>query len=357
MSFIFLTIVAALISYFTTPLVIKFAKKHQLIDDPKKRPHPAHTHTKPIPRAGGLALLIGFIIPVLIFLPFSKLIFGLLVASILTVLIGLFDDRKDLSPYLRFVGNFVTAIIVVLSGTGIPFITNPFGGTIDLTAIVITIPFLGQHSILLLADVFAVLWIVWTMNIVGWSAGVDGQMPGFIAITAIVLGILSWRFSAHDLSQQIVASLAFITAGTFIGFIPWNFYPQKIMPGYGGKSLAGLLIATIAILSGGKIGSAFLVLAIPMLDAGFQLFRRIINLKSPFRPDRNHLHHYLLDLGWGRRRIALFYWLVSFILGLVALTISSTQKFYIFLSIAVIIFGLLLWISYVMTNSAYDNEA
>ena len=186
------------------------------------------------------------------------------------------------------------------------------------------------------------------MNIVGWSSGVDGQMPGFVAIAATTLALLSLRFSAHDISQTVVAQLALITAGAFLGFLPWNFYPQKILPGYGGKTLAGLLLATIAILSGGKVGSALLILAIPMLDAAYALFRRIVSKKSPFLADRSHLHHRLLDLGWGKRRIALFYWLVSAILGVLTLTLNSQQKVFVFLTISLTVGGILLWLSYLL---------
>lgn len=338
-------LIAGLTTYFVTPWVLRLAKKYKLVDDPTTRHHPARTHTGVIPRAGGLALLLGILIPTLLFLPLGKALVGILTAAVLTTLIGLWDDRRHVSPYFRFAANIVTATIVVGAGVGIPYITNPFNGVINLDTWRLTFDFFGTHSILVWADLFAVLWLVWTMNIVGWSSGVDGQMPGFVAIAAVVLGILSLRFSAHDISQTVVATLAFITAGAFLGFLPWNYFPQKIMPGYGGKTLAGLMLATIAILSGGKVGSALLLLAIPMLDAVYSLFRRIVRNKSPFHADRNHLHHQLLDIGWGKRRIALFYWGVSAILGMFALTFDSRQKLFTFISVAVLVGAILLWLS------------
>ncbi len=335
-------IIAFAITYLTVPLVIKLATRFNLIDNPKVRIHPAHTHKGCIPRAGGLSLLLGIIIPILIFLPVNKALIGIIIGAILNVALGLWDDWKDLSPYFRFSANILVAAIVVGSGIGIPFITNPLGGIIHLDTLRISFEFLGKHSILVWADLFAIIWIVWTMNIVGWSSGVDGQMPGFVVITALILGIMSWKFSAHDLSQTTVATLAFVVAGAYLGFLPWNFYPQKIMPGYGGKALAGFLLAIIAILSGGKVGSALIILAIPMMDATYILFRRIISKKSPFKADRSHLHHRLLDLGWGKRRIALFYWMVSAILGTLTLTLNSHQKIFVFIGIGVILGGLIL---------------
>lgn len=357
MEILFISFITAfLISFFVTPWVIKFAYHFHLVDDSKLRMHPAHTHKGIIPRAGGLAILIAMLIPILLFLPINKVVVGIILAMITTTIIGIWDDTRDISPYFRFLANILTAIIVVGAGIGIPFITNPLGSSvIHLDTIRFTFNFLGTHSILLLADIFAILWIVWTMNIVGWSSGVDGQMPGFVTITSIVLGIMSLRFSAHDISQIAVASLAFITAGAFLGFLPWNYYPQKIMPGYGGKTLAGLMIATIAILSGGKIGSALVILAIPMLDALYLLVRRILNKKSPFKADRAHLHHRLLDIGWGKRRIALFYWTVSAILGLLTLYMNSEQKFFTFVALAVSTGGIILWFSLLVGKSRLKN--
>lgn len=328
-----------------TPLIIKLAQYLRLVDNPQIRKHPAHTHHGTIPRAGGLALFVGILIPTFIFLPLSKALIGLLFAGTLTTLVGLWDDYRDLSPYFRFGANIMTALIVVGAGIGIPFITNPFGGVIPLDTWTVSFTLFGQHSIVVWADVFAVLWIVWTMNIVGWSSGVDGQMPGFVTISAIILGFLSLRFTAHDISQTIVASLAFILAGSYLGFLPWNFYPQKIMPGYGGKTLAGLYLSVIAILSGGKVGSALLVLAIPMIDAAYSLLRRVLHQRSPFRGDRNHFHHLLLDWGWGKRRIALFYWSVSAVLGILTLYLTSTQKFFAFIVVAVSVIGIITWIT------------
>lgn len=344
-------VLAALTSYFVTPFMVRFAYRFNLIDDPRQRPHPAHTHRGVIPRAGGFVLFLGILIPSLIFLPLSKSVVGILSAALLTTVIGLWDDRRDLSPYIRFIGNIATAAIVVGVGIGVPFITNPLNGVIPLDTWRVTFTFWGTHSILVWADLFAIVWLVWTMNIVGWSSGVDGQMPGFVAIAAVILGFSSLKFSAHDISQTVVATLAFITAGSFVGFLPWNFYPQKIMPGYGGKTLGGLLIATLAILSGNKVGTALLVLAVPMLDAVYALFRRTINRKSPFRADRHHLHHRLLDLGWGKRRIALFYWGISALLGLLTLTFNREQKIFAFLAVSLAIGGTLVWLTYLFSHA------
>ena len=216
-----------------------------------------------------------------------------------------------------------------------------------------------SHSILVWADLFAIFWIVWCMNMVNWSKGVDGQMPGFVAISAFVLGLLSFRFlTAGDPRQWTTAVLAGITAGAFLGFLPFNFFPQRIMPGYGGGTLAGYLLAVLSILSEAKVGTAILVLGIPMIDAFYTMGRRVWAGKSPFWYDRGHLHHRLLDIGWGRRRIALFYWGVSVILGVIAFFLNSSQKLFAILLVAVILGGIILWVTFFLPylrRHEYDN--
>lgn len=343
LSFLF----AFALTYACTPLTIYVARRFGLTDDPRTRFHPAHTHKGTIPRAGGLAIFLGIILTSVFLLPMTKLLAGIFVGSVILVVMGLLDDRRDISPYVRLATNAVTALVVIGAGASIPYVTNPFtGGIFPLNTWRISFEFFGPRSLLVWADVFAFFWIMWTMNIVGWSAGVDGQMPGFVAISAFVLGILSLRYSLQDPTQLFVSLFAFIVSGAFSGFLPWNFYPQKIMPGYGGKTLAGLLLAVLGILSYAKLGTALLVLGIPMVDAVYTLVRRIKNRRSPMRADRGHLHHRLLDIGWSRRKVALFYWGVSAILGSIALTVTSRQKIFALLLVIVGIGGFIAWISY-----------
>ncbi len=341
-------LVACISTYVATPWVIRVAQRYRLVDDPKTRYHPAHTHHGIIPRAGGLALIVGIAIATFLFLPLSKRIVGILVGSSILVVVGLLDDRRDINPYLRFFLNAVAVLVVVGAGVGIPYITHPFqpDAIIRFDSWRISFEFFGPHSILVWADLFAFLWILWTTNIVGWSAGVDGQLPGVVSISAFVLGLLSLRFSSIDPSQSVVTILAFILAGSFLGFLPWNVYPQKIMPGYGGKTLAGFLLAILGILSYAKLGTALLVLGVPMVDALYTLARRIGGGKSPVWADRGHVHHRLLDLGWDKRRIALFYWGVSAILGAIALTVTSQQKLFVLLLVAVAVGAFLVWVNF-----------
>lgn len=345
-SILLIFILSACITSGSTFGVISFAKKFNLVDDPKTRLHPAHTHKDVIPRAGGLSIFWGIFFPMLFLFPLPKALIGIFVGSSILILVGLWDDKKDRSPYIRFITNCLAAIAAIGFGVGIPYLTNPFGGVIHLDLWRITLDFFGKHSILVFADLFALIWIVWTTNIIGWSGGVDGQMPGIVSIASAVIGFLSLRFATSDPNQLQVTYLSFATAGAFFGFLPWNFYPQKIMPGYGGKTLAGFMLAVLSILSFSKLGAALLVLAVPMVDASFILLKRIYKGRSPMKATSGHLHHHLLSLGWGRRRIAVFYWFISALAGIVALLTNSKQKAFAVLIILVAVFMFIIWINF-----------
>jgi len=327
------------------------------MDDPKTRPHPAHTHKTAIPRAGGLSIFLGIFFPLIFLIPILKSITGIFLGSIILILVGLWDDKKDRSPYIRFITNCLAAAVAIGFGVGIPYITNPFGGVIRLDLWRITFDFWGNHSILVWADILALVWIVWTTNIVGWSGGVDGQLPGITAIAAAVIGFLSLRFATADPSQLPVTYLSFATAGAYSGFIPWNFYPQKIMPGYGGKTLAGFMLAVLSILSFSKLGAALLVLAVPMVDAFFVFFKRIYKGRSPMKATSGHLHHHLLSLGWGRRRIAVFYWIIAAVAGMIALSTNSKQKMFAVILVVIIISMFIYWINFLkgLPNKSHEE--
>ena len=203
--------------------------------------------------------------------------------------------------------------------------------------------FLGQtRSIWVLSGLFGLLWIVWNMNIVGWSSGVDGQLPAFVFVAALVMAILGLRFSV-DITQWPVVVLSAAVSGAYFGFLPWNFYPQKIMPGYSGKSLAGFFLGVLAILSGAKIATAILVLGVPTMDALIAILRRLSRGQSPVWGDRGHLHHKFLDLGFSKRTISLFYLFSSLILGLIALSLNSQQKAYTIVMVFVVLAAFSVW--------------
>lgn len=326
---------------------IKLAKRLGLIDDPKLHKHPGIIHTKPIPRGGGIPLFFGPLVASLFFLPFNNTTFAIFFAAFLALVIGVIDDKlnaqsKDVSPYLRFLVNILTAIIVVGSGVAINFITNPFGtGVIQLDAIRLSLPFLPFS--LLLSDIVTVVWLIWVMNMLNWSKGVDGQMPGIVAISAIIIGILSITLNTGSQVNNVDAQLSFIIAGAAVGFLFFNFYPAKIFPGYGATALY-LLLGVASILTSAKLATAILVMGVPMVDMIFIIIRRLLNKKSPFQGDKKHLHHILLKLGYNQRQVALYYWCFSAILGLIALGLESKSKVFAIIMVIAVTGGALLFL-------------
>lgn len=333
-----------LVTFFLTPPTINYFRTRGWIEDPRQKQQKSGnaTATKAVPRGGGLPIFLGVLVPCLFFLPLDKHLLGIIAAALITLIVGLVDDLFDLSPVLRLGTNILSALVVVASGIGIAYISNPFGGIINLSEPSVSFTLFGSsHSIWIISDLLAVIWITWCMNIVGWSSGVDGQLPGFVAISAIFIGLLGLRYST-DTTQWPVIILSLAVAGAYLGFLPWNFFPQKIMPGYSGKSLAGFFLALLSILSGAKLATLILLLGIPMFDAVFVLFRRLKTGRSPFSPGKDHLHHFLLEKSWSRPQIAILYWSFSLCLGIISLFLNSQQKFYFFIGMAILFFGITL---------------
>lgn len=330
-------LVALSVTAITTPLCIPLIKKWGFVDDPKKHQHPALLHKKIIPRAGGIPLFLGVTIGGLLFLPLNKITIALFIASFIALIVGTLDDKYDISRYLRFETNILCALIVVLSGIGIPFINNPFGhGFIHFDTIRWTFEFFGRHTIIIFSDLIAMLWIVWVMNMLNWSKGVDGQMPGIVAISAVVIGLLGLRFPLSDPFTLMSVRLSFLIAGAAAGFLIYNFSPAKIFPGYGATAIY-LLLAVASIMSTSKLATAFLVMGVPMIDGIVTVLRRILSGKSPFWHDNKHLHHLLLRFGMTAREIALFYWIVSGILGAAALLLTAKGKAYAIVTLIAIV--------------------
>ena len=358
MSYFFAFLSALLISFISSPLTILVFKKLNILDDPARhRQAKNQVHQYPVPRGGGIPVFLG-LLSSLFFLPFDQHLKGILAAILIALIVGVFDDifQGKIHPLVRLAGNFLSAGAIVFAGIGIPFINNPFGGIIQLNTPQICFNFLGQpRCIWLIADLLALLWIVWCMNFVGWSGGVEGQLPGIVAVAALTIAGLSLKFSA-DITQWPITILALILAGSYLGFLPWNFYPQKIMPGYSGKTIAGLMLAVLSILSVAKVATLMLVLGIPLIDAGYLVVKRILLGKSPVWGKREHFHHRLLDLGWSEKKIAIFYWLVTLLLGILALNLNSKQKLYTMLMLTFIFFGIILWIKFFSTSSKQPDQ-
>lgn len=351
-------LISFLITALTTPIALWFIKKFGLVDDPKRLNHPGIIHKLPVARGGGIPLFLGAFVASILFIPFTNTMIAVFFASFLALIIGLIDDKlnaqsKDVSPYLRFLVNILCAIIVVGSGVTIPFITNPFGGILHFE--VFKFIFLGIHYSIALNDIIAVCWIIWVMNMLNWSKGVNGQMPGIVAISAITIGLISLRFPLSDPTTRADVLLSFIIAGASVGFLLFNFYPKTIIfPGYGATAIY-LLLAVVSILSTAKLATAILVMGVPIVDGTFTIIRRVLNKKSPFKGDKLHLHHLLLQLGYTDRQIALFYWCLSGILGLASLTLQSRSKLFAIIMLVVIVSMILVFLHRIVRQISHET--
>lgn len=340
-SFLSSFLLAALI----TPLIIFLYRKNNWLDDPQLNRHVKKTHLRAVPRGGGLVIFLATFLSAAFILDFDKYLLAIFLGASVLTIVGVIDDVMDLNPYFRLLTGLLASLIVVGAGIGIAYVSNPFGaGVIHLNQPQLSLSLFGeQRSIWLLSSTFAVFFILWNMNIINWAKGMDGQLPGFVAVSCLFIALLANKF-ADAPTQFNVANLALIVAGAFTGFLLWNFYPQKIMPGYGAGSLAGYFLSVLAILSGAKVATTLMVLAIPTADGLFTIARRLLAGKSPFWGDRGHLHHKLMDYyGWGKRRIAFFYIISSASLGILSLYLSTTGKILTILITTFIVFAFLIY--------------
>ncbi len=334
-----------LLAVFITPLIVKLYQKNNWLDDPDKNKHIKKTHSQAVPRGGGVVIFLATLFSAFLILDFDKYLLAIFIGASLLTMVGSLDDIFDLHPYLRLITGFLASLIVVGSGIGIAYVSNPFGaGVIHLNQPQLIFNLFGtNHTIWILSSLFAIFFILWNMNIINWSKGIDGQLPGFVSVSCLFIALLANKF-ADAPTQFNVANLALIVSGAFAGLLVWNFYPQKIMPGYGAGSLAGYFLSILAILSGAKVATTLMVLAVPTADGIFTIMRRILAGKSPFWGDRGHLHHKLMDYyGWGKRRIAIFYILSSTALGLISLYLSTLGKIIAIVTTMLIVFSFLIY--------------
>lgn len=340
-------LIAAIISYLFSPILINLGEKMGIIDDPKKNKHPKVIHTYPVPRGGGTATFIGILIASLFFLPIDRHFVAIMLGALVITTLGVVDDKYNLNPYLRMFVQFVAAAIPIAAGIGISFITNPFGGILDLSFPRLSVDLFGEvRTLFILSDILAVFWIVFMMNMLNMGAkGVDGQLPGVVAIAAFAVASISLKYSA-DITQWPVAILASIVMGAYLGFLPWNFFPQKIMPGFSGSTLAGYFLGILSILSTAKVGTLLVSLGIPMVDTGYAIVRRVASGKSPVWGDREHLHHKLLEMGLTKRQVAVLYWIATGLLYILAINLNAENKFYTIVGIIIIIGGTMFWLTY-----------
>jgi len=316
----FVGIAAFLFSFLATPIVKKLAEKLGVVDRPSER----RINKVPIARLGGLAVASSFILLAILFGQIDKHLIGFLLGALVLLVFGIWDDIKNLKPWVQLLGQILAALILVASGIGIEVLSNPFGPAIHLDSWKIPLDFLGTtYHITVWSDLLTLVWVVGMVNVMNFLDGLDGLASGVSGIGSLVLVVLAL---SPVVGQTQVALLAALLAGASFGFLPHNFHPAKIFLGSAGSYFLGFALATLAIISGGKLATAFLVLGFPIIDGLWVAGRRLLKKKSPFQGDLSHLHHRLLAVGLTQRRAVIFIYVLCAGFGITALLASSQLK-------------------------------
>lgn len=318
-------------------VIKKLALKFKIVDSPLGNEAERKVHLKPIPLLGGIGIFLAFFI-VAIFLAFQTdylvgknislaSLWGVFAGGLFLMVGGFLDDKYNLAPSKQIIWPILAALSLIFAGVGPAVITNPFGGVFHLDAYSWPL-FEWSEKIfyfVLLTDILTFVWLMGMMYTTKFLDGLDGLVSGITTIACVIIFFLS---IATEYFQPDTALLAIITAGACLGFLFFNFHPAKIFLGEGGSLFTGFMLGTLAIIAGGKIATALLIMGIPILDVAWVIIRRtFIEKKSPFKTsDRKHLHYRLLDIGLSHRGTVIFLWLVAGLFGITTLFLQSKQK-------------------------------
>jgi UDP-GlcNAc:undecaprenyl-phosphate GlcNAc-1-phosphate transferase len=331
-------VVAGAITLAATPVVARFARHFGMVDWPEAR----RVNKEVVARGGGIAILLGFVL-VAAALLFANSVIGmhfvdepqivkrpqslaLLGGAVLATGLGFLDDWLQLRARWQFVSQILLAGFAVALGVVVARLNDPLSasGTLEITGAV--------------AVVASLLWIIGMINSINFIDGLDGLSSGIALIAALTLGVISLTASPVE---PYVALFCFVLAGALAGFLRWNFHPASIFAGTSGIMLVGYCLAVLSILGTAKIAVVALVLGVPIIDTFWIIVRRLLARRSPFAPDRGHIHHRLLDLGLSHRNTVLVIYGVCVLLALLSLGLSGRNQMYAFMGL-VLVFGLVL---------------
>lgn len=310
MPFLLVFVTAFVLALALTPLGGWLGRRYGFVAVPGGR----RRHVGRVPKLGGLALYVAFVTAVVLaqLLPVERQdpkeltrLAGMLLGSTLIFLVGVWDDKRELSPAPQLIAQFVTSLIAIHFLIFIEVVNNPFTNHQAWFPWFITLP-------------FTIFWLMGMMNTVNFLDGLDGLAAGVTLIASLIFFVHTF-----SLKQYSVALLPLALAGCTLGFLPYNFHPAKIFMGSSGSYFLGFALGTLSIMAGAKMATALLVLGIPILDVAWQIFNRVRLGRSPAIGDRGHLHFRLLDLGLSQRRIVSLYYLLCASFGALALLLPS----------------------------------
>lgn len=306
-------VLAVVLSFLATPLVKHLAYKVGAIDVPKDG---RRMHKIPIPRLGGLAIFLAFMFSVLLFAEIDRQIQGILLGAVMIVILGVMDDIMTLRALPKFLVQIAAAGVAVWHGCVIQFVSNPI-----LTS---ASPYLnlGAWSVPV-----TIIWIVAITNAVNFIDGLDGLAVGISAISALSLLVIAILVSEGNIAVILAALL-----GACLGFIPYNMNPAKIFMGDTGSTFLGFILATLSIQGLFKFYAIisfavpFLILGVPIFDICFAVLRRLAKGQNPMSPDRGHVHHRLIDMGFNQKQSVAIAYMITALLGLSAVVLTSSGE-------------------------------
>ncbi|MED1798197.1 glycosyltransferase family 4 protein [Brevibacillus porteri] len=304
-----------IISFIATPYVKNLAVKVGAVDAPNQR----KVHTRIMPRMGGLAIYIGYLVAFFLFVPYTSLseMLGIFIGSTIVMVVGMLDDKYQLSPKWKLLGQLVaTAIVVIPFGLKIGVVNLPYSGSIDFSS----------GWLFWLAIPITMFWIVGVTNAVNLIDGLDGLSAGVSAIAAGTMGVMALLMDDYK-----VATYCFVLLGAILGFLYFNFHPARLFMGDTGSLFLGFNLAALSIMGFKEaLFVSFIipivVLGVPLWDTFFAIVRRIVNKKPISSPDKGHLHHCLLNMGLSHRSTVLTIYSISIFFGMMAILLTKTTK-------------------------------
>ena len=324
--------VAFAISLCFTPIAIKIAHHVNAIDIPNDE---RRIHKKPIPLLGGLAIFLSVMVSLVIFseIDTAKVV-GIIVGSSIIVFMGFIDDINPVPAKVKFLVQIICAFILVFSNIRITGLSS----VLRMSETIVLDDFIGV--------LLSVFWIVGITNTLNLIDGVDGLSSGIASISSLTIAYIAFINDRYDM-----AIITLIIAGACLGFLPFNFNPAQIFMGDTGSLFLGYILAAISIEGTLKSATAItffapvLALGIPILDTTMAIIRRVLRGQSPFKPDKEHLHHKILNMGAGQKKTVLILYFINILFG-VSVVFMMHQK-YMEMAIALLMcMGLVVYIDH-----------
>jgi UDP-GlcNAc:undecaprenyl-phosphate GlcNAc-1-phosphate transferase len=321
---------AGALRFAATPVVKAFAIMGGAMDVPGEA---RRIHDHPIPRMGGLAIFLGFILSVVLFADISMQVQGILLGAVVIVVMGAVDDVVSLPAVVKFLVQLAAAVIAVLHGVVIEMLMHPIFFSLNQGVV------LGA-----LAIPITVLWIVGITNSVNLIDGLDGLAVGVSTISSVTILAVSLL-----VSQPNVALILAALTGACVGFMPYNVNPAKIFMGDTGAQLLGYVLATVSVVGMFKFYALVtfavpvLALAVPLCDTLFAFFRRLLRGQNPMKPDRGHFHHRLIDMGLNQKQAVAVLYSISALLGLAAVVLAASGTVRVLLLCFTFLLAVVVW--------------